>query len=225
MSKPKPKTASNCDFPAYPAGVHAPKLTDPAVPPLNAALKGGYVTGPTLSVPAGVNVTLTSSLTLVAAGDIVVDGTISLTQLAQGAAAIDIILVSLEKDVIVNAGTAVGTGTGAPGADAAVTGARATAQGKAGGYGGVVKLISKKGNIKIMGSVLGDDGGSGGSATATGTLAGGGAIAVGAQGGPRRRRGALRLRIDRHQRNGSVGQRRSRAKGRRHSGQRPRCAG
>jgi hypothetical protein len=146
--------------------VNGPKLTDPPPPPLGNFVNGGFYTGSTLKLPAGVNLQLASSLVLVSAGTLQIDGIIQVGPVAAGATAIDIILVSLEGDVIIGQNAGVGFGVGPGGAAVAITGPLACATGGGASYGGLVKIVASKGSIRVLGTVAGQTGGNGGSATA-----------------------------------------------------------
>src|SRR5262245_48160510 len=123
---------------------------------------------------------LTESLTVVASGDLNVTGDLTVGTQSPGATPITILLVSLNNDVTVAAGATVGIGQAPPGEDdTGLVSFFGQAYGEAGANGGLISLLAPKGNVRILGSVIGIQGGDGGKASVRGRAA----AAVGGGGG------------------------------------------
>jgi hypothetical protein len=171
--EPIPKTRrAQCAVPEHPD----PPFDEPNPDDLQ-SIEGGTITAKTLTITGTHN--LNASLTIITVENLVIDGIIEApNQSDPGAAGVDIVLVSLEQDVKITANSRIGTGFGAPGANAPVSvpgvvaNPQTTAVGGAGTNGGTIQIIAPKGSILIEGNIEGIGGGDGGAADALGSLTG-----------------------------------------------------
>ncbi len=146
---------------------------------------GGDFVGSAIDVPSAVTIKLTSSITLVAQGDLVINGDLKFPDVAQSPSPpLSITLVSLQGTVRIGRFGRVGFGrvlaTGSVTASSARDGLAFAAPNTPGGF---VKIVGV--NIDIAGTVIGNTGDAFGGATAVGTNnpRGGSAVALAAQGG------------------------------------------
>lgn len=172
-----PKVVPDCDPPRDAATLTA----------LDASVTGGVLREQSITVPAGLTLTLDGDLILVAEDDIQVDGKILV--MAGARAPVNVTLASLHGSISVSATGEIGkTGTVmADGRADGDTGRWAQARGLPGTNAGFVRLLAPEGTIDVEGAVRTAQGGGGGDATARGNAIlgfwGGGAQAAGAQGG------------------------------------------
>ena len=182
-----PKRASDCSLPAFPPGVAPPNAAAPPVA-LNGPIARGFITGSTITVPAGSVVRFPDALTLVAFGDVTIDGQLLPGNSMPGAPSFDLVIVSLQGNIIVGAQGIIQEGIAAEGVEDDAVAPNAVAVGGPGTAGGFTKLVAPRGSIVIDGELRGQGGGMGGKAVADPNLAGirligGSAAATGGQGG------------------------------------------
>src|ERR1051325_7754712 len=158
------------------AGADAKTPPDTSVPqppaqsaPFGAGVTGGTFHPPTIPLPQGTTLTLTSSLVVIADQSLTISGAIAL---APTGPTIDITLVSLHNDVYVDGTIGVPSAFATAGIGNTGGGVADPALGGAGGNGGYVKIAAPEGSIRISGTVAAQHGGFGGNATATGTATG-----------------------------------------------------
>lgn len=166
---------------------------------IGAGVTGGVFRAPQITIPQGTSLRLNRTLILVADNLLQVDGDIIATHHFLMGRPIDIVLVSLQGDVVIGANAEIGTSflnpESAPdGANDNKVSVHARAAGRPAKSAGFIKIIAQQGSINIQGSVIAQAGGEGGSAVARGTSAtgqvpviggfmGGSAGAAGSQGG------------------------------------------
>jgi len=156
------------------------------------ATTGGTIVGQTISVPAGSSISLAADLTLIAAGDIVIDGAIILpggNAAASGRSA-RLTVVSRDGEVRIGPGAVISgggpvplPGRGAPSPDVRAVGRHPAAASQPGDNGALIKLRGI--TVVIAGTILGNEGADAGSADADArpAIGSGSARAVGGQGG------------------------------------------
>ena len=169
---PGPKLPLSCNV----TGIAQPSEEDEARE-LTSLDRQGTITGSTIRLPLGRVIRMSGDLTLVALGDLVVEGKIFLP--ANGPPA-TLTLVSLQGTVKIESTAVVGDSPQRPGPGVSVTqGQDAQGIGPAGRNGGLVRLIGKE--LDILGKVLGQEGQESGPTVVLSTQ--GSAFAVGGGGG------------------------------------------
>jgi hypothetical protein len=151
----------------------APVAPIPPGPPFTAdnTMTGGTLLASSFEVPVNVNVTLDKDLVVMTTGNITIAGAILNGPRILGARSINILLVSLQGDIMVWEDGVVGSGAAADGATRTDKGLLAYAKGGPGQHGGWIKMVAALESIAITGTVLGNAGGNGGDAIADATLA------------------------------------------------------
>ena len=158
----------------------------PTATKLRSNITGGVLHAKDIKLPIGRTLKITSTLILVADQNLIIDGDIEFADGLRPAP--DIILVSKNKDVVINGsvGESILSKTKtASGIDSNAQSLFASASGGAGYNAGYIKIIAPKGNVDIQGTVIAGNGGKGGWASATGVnfSIGGSALAAAGQGG------------------------------------------
>src|SRR5262245_14195623 len=157
----------------YPTVTPAPTAASPQVL-LTATDRVGTFSGSSVQLPAATTIDLSGDLTIVASQGVTIDGYIR----CPNDVSVNISIVSLNGDVVVTGG--MGDGRGSPGTSSSGV---APAVGGDGGAGGTIKLIAERGRVRVDGTVLGQQGGHGGTALANGAF-GANVIATSGKGGP-----------------------------------------
>jgi hypothetical protein len=132
---------------------------------LNAKNVGGLFIVSGAVLPRNVAMNLTTDLSIVATGDIRIDGQINFPS----GRATNVVLVSLRGNITIGPTGIIGSGFARPGRNFTASGVAPFAIGDFGDNGGYLKMVALEQSINIEGDVSGDNGGAGANVVASAT--------------------------------------------------------